>query len=248
MDAKLDAAGVAQAEVANTFWQHEIDVEKIPVPQSYYTSPLSRCLATANITFSGLKLPEYYPFVPTVKELMREGISIHTCDHRRSKSYIEENFPDYTIEAGFTENDELWDGVTAETSTAQDTRSKKWLDQVFVTDDHTWISVTSHSGELASTLRVLGHQVFSLNTGAIIPVLVKAQFLPESEQPPTTSWSWTVSSHCTSPPKTSVSSLSQGCKCTGATVTTPLVPVTNTNTNPTTYPGPFKRSPQTALA
>ena len=240
-DAHLDSAGIAQAEIANKFWQHEIEVQKIPYPQSYYTSPLTRCLQTANITFSGIDLPVYYPFIPTVKELLREGISIHTCDHRKSRTYIEESFPDYNIEKGFSEYDELWDGVTAETSDAQAARSKKWLDQVFVTDEHTWISATSHSGELASTLSVLGHQEFPLNTGAVIPVLVKAIFLPVSDTPPATSWSWTVSTHCAAPPKTSVSSASQGCKCTGTPVTTPLVHVTNTNTaGPTTYPGPYR--------
>ncbi|KAK5166652.1 putative phosphoglycerate mutase pmu1 [Saxophila tyrrhenica] len=242
-DAHIDAAGIEQAQIAHNFWKHEIEDQKIPYPQSYYTSPLSRCLQTANITFSGLDLPAYYPFVPTVKELLREGISIHTCDHRRSKSYIQEHFPFYNIEAGFTEDDELWDGVRKETPDAQDARSKKWLDQVFVTDDHTWISVTSHSGEIASTLRVLRHQEFSLNTGAVIPVLVKAEFLPESEAPSTTSWSWTASSHCTSPPMTSLQSKDQGCRCTGSKVTTPLVKVTNTNTaGPTTYRGPYRRA------
>jgi len=199
-------------------------------------------LQTAEITFSGLDLPAKYPFVPTVKELLREGISIHTCDHRRSKSYIEEKFPSYVIEADFSEDDELWNGVTKEVPDAQDVRSKKWLDQVFHEDDSTWISVTSHSGEIASTLRVLGHQVFSLATGAVIPVLVKAKFLPASEKPPPTPISWTASSHCTSPPKTSIESKDQGCRCTGSKVTTPLVKVTNTNTaGPTSYPGPYRR-------
>lgn len=172
---------------------------------------------------------------------MREGISIHTCDHRRSRSYIRANFPSYHIEAGFSEYDNLWDGVSAETSDAQDARSKKWLDEVFVTDDHTWISVTSHSGEIASTLRVLGHQEFPLNTGAVIPVLVKAQFLPVDDAPATTAWAWTVTTHCASPPKTSIESVAQGCKCTGSRVTTPLVRVTNTQTSgPTSYPGPYR--------
>jgi broad specificity phosphatase PhoE len=239
VDAHVTPLGIEQAQIAHEFWQHEIDVEKIPYPQSYYTSPLSRCLETANITFSGLELPVYDPFVPTVKELLREGISIHTCDHRRSKSYIERNFPTYRFEDGFSEDDELWNGVYKESSDAQDSRTKKWLDQVFVTDDHTWISVTSHSGEIASTLRVLGHQEFSLNTGAVIPVLVKAEVLPESDEPPTTTWSWTASTHCTSPPKTSLESQDQGCRCTGSRVTTPLVPVTNTAV-PTSYPGPYR--------
>lgn len=66
------------------------------------------------------------------------------------------------------------------------------LDEVFDSDDNTWLSVTSHSGEIASILRgmyssclrikwrltirlVLGHQVFSLSTGAVIPVFIKAE-------------------------------------------------------------------------
>lgn len=237
-DAHLDSAGVAQAQVAHNYWQHEFDVQKTPYPQSYYVSPLTRCLQTANITFSGLQLPQKSPFIPTVKEYLREHISIHTCDHRKSESYIHNLFPDWEFEEGFTENDELWDGVTAETDDANDARSKKWLDEIFSSDSSTWISITSHSGEITSTLRVLGHQEFALNTGAIIPVLVKAQFLPKDDAPSPTSWHWTVSTHCASPPKTSKDDVDQGCVCTGkqGAITTPLVRVTNTNTaGPTTY-------------
>lgn len=244
-DAHLDSAGIAQAQVAHNYWRHEIYVQKTPRPQSYYVSTLTRCLQTANITFTGLKLPSEYPFVPTVKELLREHISIHTCDQRSSKAYIHNLFPDWTFEEGFAEYDELWDGVTAETNDANDARSKTWLDEVFSSDTSTWISITSHSGEIASTLRVLGHQEFALNTGAIIPVLVKAQFLPTNDAPSPISWHWTVSTHCASPPKTSKSNLSQGCLCAGkqGAITTPLVRVTNTNTaGPTTYTEGFYHS------
>lgn len=240
-DAKLDPNGIAQAELAHNYWASEFVNQKIQPPQSYYTSPLQRCLETANITFNGLSLPSEYPFIPTIKELLREGISIHTCDHRHDRSYIHNLFPTWKFDDGFTNFDLLWDGVTAETSTAQAARSKKWLDEVFASDDNTWLSITSHSGEIASTLSVLGHIPFSLNTGAIIPVLVKAQYLPKKAAPATTSWMWTVSTHCAAPPKTSNASLAQGCVCTGkqTAVTTPLVKVTNTRTQgPTVYPGP----------
>lgn len=187
---------------------------------------MTRCLQTANVSFFGLDLPVYYPFIPTVKELFREGISIHTCDRRRNKTYIHNLFPDWNIEPGFSEDDELWNGVTAEDNAAQDARSLTVLDEVFSTDDHTWISITSHSGEIASILRVLGHQPFSLNTGAVIPVLVEAKFLPtvtSISTPP-----WTTSTHCTNPPITSISSLAQGCVCSGsAAVTTPLYNLTS---------------------
>ena len=152
-DAHLTPLGVTQALTANQFWKTEIEVQKIPTPQSYYTSPLTRCLQTANLTFSGLPLPRQYPFAPEVKELFREGISGHTCDRRGSKTYISNAFPDYRIEPGFTEMDQLWQSLHAETPIDQDIRSKKVLDDVFSNDDSTYISITSHSGEIASLLR-----------------------------------------------------------------------------------------------
>lgn len=68
-DAHLTEKGVEQAKIANRFWATEIATQKIPVPESYYTSPLDRCLATADITFSGLDLLSRKPFVPVVKEV-----------------------------------------------------------------------------------------------------------------------------------------------------------------------------------
>lgn len=152
-DAHLTPLGVSQALAVNQFWRFEIETEKIAIPQSYYTSPLTRCLQTANYTFSGLDLPARYPFRPEVKEYLREGISGHTCDRRSSKTYILENFPSYRIEPGFKQDDELWEALHAETSIDQDARSKKVLDNIFSTDSSTYISITSHSGEIASLLR-----------------------------------------------------------------------------------------------
>jgi len=151
-DAHLSPLGVTQALAVNEFWKTEIENQKIPTPQSYYTSPLTRCLQTANYTFNGLDLPAKHPFVPEVKELFREGISGHTCDRRGSKTYIHDSFPSYTIEPGFTENDQLWEALHGETTIDQAIRSKTVLDQVFSTDKSTYISITSHSGEIASIL------------------------------------------------------------------------------------------------
>ncbi|KAL8801521.1 MAG: hypothetical protein Q9223_006856 [Gallowayella weberi] len=152
-DARLTPKGIAQALSVNAFWASEIKNQKVPTPQSYYTSPLTRCLATANLTFSGLNLPSRHPFVPTVKEFFREGISGHTCDRRGSKSYIQSAFPSYKIEPGFTETDQLWQAYHAETQVDQDIRSRAVLDDVFSSDSETYLSITSHSGEIASLLR-----------------------------------------------------------------------------------------------
>lgn len=151
-DAHLSPLGVSQALAVNEFWASEIQDQKIPTPQSYYTSPLTRCLQTANYTFNGLDLPARHPFIPLVKEYFREGISGHTCDRRSNETYIHDIFPSYRIEPGFTQDDELWVALHGETSTDQAVRSKRVLDSVFSTDGSTYISITSHSGEIGSIL------------------------------------------------------------------------------------------------
>jgi len=203
-DAHLTQAGIAQAVKANTFWAHQIATQKIRTPESYYSSPLMRCLATANLTFSGLDLPSTHPFAPHIKELFREAIGVHTCDRRSSKTAIHDAYPNFTFEKGFKEEDPLWDAIVRETDSAQDERSKTVLDDVFSHDDNTWISISSHSGEIGSILRVLGHQKFSLGTGQVIPVLVKAETV-KGDAPTTTIAPYTTVSTCTVPPATSTS-------------------------------------------
>ncbi|SLM41213.1 Histidine phosphatase superfamily, clade-1 [Lasallia pustulata] len=187
-DAHLTELGVAQAEIASRFWAKEIAEQHIPTAQTYYTSPLTRCTDTANITFSGLKLPGRHPFVPTVKELLREAIGIHTCDRRSTKTYIHNRHPTYDFEYGFTEDDELWRADVRETDPALDTRMRELLDDVFSHDDSTFISFTSHSGAIGGILRVIGHRTFNLATGAVIPALVKAETVSGSAPPGNFTW------------------------------------------------------------
>ncbi|KAF2092759.1 phosphoglycerate mutase-like protein [Rhizodiscina lignyota] len=226
-DAHLTPAGIQSALVANAFWKHEIEAQKIPTPGSFYTSPLFRCLQTANLTFTGLPLPKNKPFIAMIKELLRENISIHTCDRRSNKTFIHESFPSFRIEEGFHEHDPLWNGVTAETESSEDVRSRVVLDDIFTHDCNTYISVTSHSGEIGSILEVLNHIPFSLNTGAIIPVLIRAEALSPKEIKTTTTQDWTASAHCTVPPVSSVDNNGPcACPSSAAPVTTPLIPTT----------------------
>ncbi|KAF2192347.1 phosphoglycerate mutase-like protein [Zopfia rhizophila CBS 207.26] len=210
-DAHLTPTGINQALTVNRFWKHLIEDEKITPPDTYYTSPLFRCLQTANFTFSGLDLPSKNPFIPTIKELFREGISAHTCDRRSNKTYIHANFPSYKFEKGFPEEDPYWTPLHAETQTDQDVRSKKVLDDVFSNDRSTYISVTAHSGEITSLLRVLGHREFRLSTGAAIPVLVKATTV-KGQGPTTTTQAFTSVSTCATAPTIRASSCND-CSC-----------------------------------
>ncbi|KAF2458620.1 phosphoglycerate mutase [Lineolata rhizophorae] len=179
-DAHITPEGADQAVRAHAFWHDALANGGIPAPQSYYVSPLARCLETARLTFSApadLPFPaDAAPFVPTIKELLREAIGIHTCDRRSSKAWIAQNYPGYVFEEGFAEEDPLWEPDERETNAAMDARLAQLLDNVFASDERSSvISFTSHSGALGSVLRVLGHREFRLVTGAVIPVLVRAE-------------------------------------------------------------------------
>lgn len=254
-DAQLTPTGIFQAEIAHNFWKNRIRIEKISVPQSFYTSPLQRCLATANITFGDLldspsSSFSSSVFQPTIKNLLREKISIHTCDHRNNTATsLLQTYPNFLLEPNFSEFDHLWNGITAESDKAHSIRMRNFLDDIFLHDDHTWISLTSHSGTIAAILRVIGHQAFRLVTGGVLPVLVRGEFLPSSSciedgatsitamtTATTTMTSmveslyYTTSTWChNGPPVTSLASDEQGCVCQSTTVL-PLPSLSSTTT------------------
>ncbi|KAL8695197.1 MAG: hypothetical protein Q9218_000235 [Villophora microphyllina] len=185
-DAHLTGLGIQQAQAVNTFWRRQLADARTPAPGSYYTSPMRRCLATANLTFANLDLNRACPnpdappktmYQPVVKELLREVNGVHTCDRRSSKSTLVTEFPNFTFEEGFSENDELWTPDHRETHEETDERMKRLLDDIFNNDYNSFISLTAHSGVICSLLRVLGHREFRLATGAVIPVLVEAKVL-----------------------------------------------------------------------
>ncbi|KAH8171223.1 histidine phosphatase superfamily (branch 1) domain-containing protein [Sarocladium implicatum] len=214
-DAKLTEAGVSEARKAHAFFNSHFANDGFPYFQSYYSSPLTRCVTTANLTFGGIALPDDRPFEPVIKEYLREGISIHTCDRRSTKSHIHSIVPNFDFEEGFTEEDELWRGDEGETAEHQRARSKELLDDIFTNDDATWVSFSAHSGEIRRLLEVLGHREFSLATGQIIPVLVKAEIKESGESPTSTAAGFTAEATCTEPPVTSIAG--EGCVCPTAT-------------------------------
>lgn len=140
---------------------------------------------------------------------------MRTCDERSNKTYIQNLLPAFKFEDGFTEEDELWKGYEGETSEAQLKRTRTVLDDIFSNDDNTWISITSHSGQISSNLKVLNHITFSLSTGQAIPALIKAVNIRKVDPVTTTIQSWTAEATCVSPPITSISG--QGCVCSNTT-------------------------------
>lgn len=207
-DARLTDLGREQARLAHDTWRKQIEDNdhKIPFPESFYVSPLKRCLETASVTFEDLDMPAVKPFRPVVKEvvdrtprrnlfvrtdwmmyclqLLRETLGMHTCDRRSTKSSIQAEFPLYRFEDGFAEPDPLWDPTLRESDSARNARLQRFLDDVFTADPAVFVSLTAHSGAITSILDVAGHRPFALATGAAIPVLVRAECVEgEPEMP-----------------------------------------------------------------
>ncbi|KAI9368976.1 histidine phosphatase superfamily [Aspergillus egyptiacus] len=174
-DAPLTDLGISQARTAHRAWKAQI-AQGIPSPQSYYVSPLMRCCETARVTFEGTGLPHTTPvFAPLVKELLRETIGLHSCDARSARSVIAAAYPHYRFEEGFCEEDPLYSAELRESDSARDARFYEFLSDVFGADGNEVLSLTAHSGAITSILNVVGHRVFALETGGVIPVLVRAE-------------------------------------------------------------------------
>ncbi|CAG8248841.1 unnamed protein product [Penicillium salamii] len=180
VDARLTQKGIEQARVAHDAWVDQLQTG-IPPPQSFYVSPLNRCLQTAHVTFNGLPIAKTTPFRPVIKELLRETMGEHTCDRRSSATDIASEYPHYRFEAGFEEDDLLWDPKIRESDHHRNKRLRNLLEDIFSTDESTYLSLTAHSGAITSILEVLGHRKFALATGAVIPVLVRAENIDDAE-------------------------------------------------------------------
>jgi broad specificity phosphatase PhoE len=173
-DANLTTVGQQQALDVNALWKQQIP-HGIPAPETYYVSPLTRTIETADLSFTGLDLPKDRAYKPYIKELCREALGIHTCDRRSTKSHIEATFPHVAFESDFSEPDPLWEADYREPSSARRYRLAQFLDDVWANDGNVFLSLTSHSGAIASVLEVIGHRKFALETGGVIPVVVRAE-------------------------------------------------------------------------
>jgi broad specificity phosphatase PhoE len=184
-DANLTSVGQDQALAVNKLWAEQLPLG-IPPPQTYYVSPLTRTIETANLSFKSLPLPASHPYKPYIKELVREALGVHTCDRRSTASHIKKTFtdPPLTFEPGFSNEDVLWEAGYREPRSARRYRLATFLDDVFASDKNVWLSFTSHSGAIGSMLEVLGHRGFALETGGVIPVFVKAERVQGKRQVP----------------------------------------------------------------
>ncbi|KAF2234085.1 phosphoglycerate mutase family protein [Viridothelium virens] len=183
-DAHLTDLGIQQAKIANKTWMHQLTVEKTPSPEIFYTSPLYRCLQTAETTFKDPELPLQHAFVPRVKELLREQNGIHTCDARSPASTLRAAFPAARFDPDFAETDPLWRSDVRETDAEMVPRLRQALDGIWRGDARScaWVSVTAHNGAVRAMLRVFGHRAWDLATGGVVVVFVRGEEVGEGSE------------------------------------------------------------------
>ncbi|KAF3007897.1 hypothetical protein E8E13_011022 [Curvularia kusanoi] len=174
-DAHLTPLGEQQALDVHALWKTQLALS-MPPPDRYIVSPLTRTIQTADLSFKDLSLPQGKEYKPYIKELLREALGVHTCDRRSPASALRTTFPHLTFEPGFSDPDPLWQPDYREPRSARAYRLATLLDQVFTEEkEAVFLSFTSHSGAIASILEVLGHRRFALETGGVVPVVVRAE-------------------------------------------------------------------------
>ncbi|RDB24444.1 hypothetical protein Hypma_008411 [Hypsizygus marmoreus] len=176
-DAELTSKGKDQALAATAAWRTEL-AAGIPLPGRFYTSPLTRSLDTCKITFERILAERHRHVKPVVVENCREEIGVHTCDKRRTKTYIKTTFSEFIVERGFSEDDLLWDPDIRETKAHVAERAKDVFDMIFKNDEEIFISITGHGGIINGFLATVGRPTYGLPTGGILPIVVKAVYTP----------------------------------------------------------------------
>ncbi len=87
---------------------------------------------------------------------------------------------EWHFDASFTEHDEQWNPIYEEQSPQQALRTRLLLNEIFATDPSTFISITAHSGTITGFFTAVGHQLFGVQTGGFVPVIVSSYFLDHS--------------------------------------------------------------------
>lgn len=180
-DAHLTDLGKSQAQLVSQFLASQFS-RGMPVPQSFYVSPLWRCLQTADTTWSSLSLPKGRTFDPLIVEGIRERTGRHTCDKHSTRSEIAAGFPHWRIEDGFPEQDDYFDPEHRESEEVARARLMKAIDRIFQTDDNLFISLTIHCDAIFQLLKGVGHNPGALPTGSIIPLVIKATKISSGEE------------------------------------------------------------------
>lgn len=177
-DSFLAPEGEQQARDLSTFWTELTTKHGAPLPQTVYVSPMARCLKTCQLVYGPLFPNDFHPIV---KEDLRERWTLHTCDKRRPRSWIEENWVSqgYEIEDGFAEADALGSTAEAETDEEHRVRKQRALEDIWEREQgKDVIALVMHSIALRVILEVCGANVYRVREGTSVGLLVKGEKVP----------------------------------------------------------------------
>lgn len=115
----------------------------------------------------------------TVKEALRERWTMHTCDKRRTRTWIVENWGDkgFVMEDGFPEENQLCRLDREETDEEHVARKQGALEDIFESDTNEFLSLTVHSYAIRAILAVCRARDFRVREGSSIALLVKGERL-----------------------------------------------------------------------
>ena len=178
-DAELTEVGRLQAKANNEQWKVELK-HGCRLASKWFVSPFSRSIDTFDITWNDII--DLEKVKPVITEEVRETIGIHTCDMRSSRSVIAKKFSSkgFVFEPDFAEEDIYFDKNNRETAVEQAMRLNNFFQKVFELDEDV-INITSHSGTIRVILLIIGHRVFPVGTGGMIPVCVKGTKVEKKE-------------------------------------------------------------------
>ncbi|CAM1509590.1 Fc.00g033290.m01.CDS01 [Cosmosporella sp. VM-42] len=156
-------------------WVEWANTIGVPLPDTLYTRPLARYLETTTLVNSQVMTEQGSSLRFWVKELLMERLTDHTCEKGSTRSWISENYPQYTFEPGLEDKDILWRADQQGMNEEHVARKQRLLEDIFENDDSLFIPLTTHSYAISAILEAVGAPHFRVSEGAIIPVFVKAE-------------------------------------------------------------------------
>lgn len=188
IDPALAPVGKSQALMVGKAMRHA----NVPLPISYYSSPLRRCVLTAIYASEGLYGSPYTEPIH-VKDDLREWLGwdhSHSSDQRSTKSQIFSCAANagarIITDNSFPERDVMVEANTKELFADVRFRIGRALDDIFDTDNAQVIHFFLHNRCFRSFLRVIGHVIekeeFDMANGATVAFLVQRQPVTENEK------------------------------------------------------------------
>jgi hypothetical protein len=99
---------------------------------------------------------------------------VKPCDQRSSKTWIASGFPNFRIEDGFVQDDELWQSDRRETIEEHIERTTEFLLHLFKNDQNQAVALVAHSGAMMALFGATGWARVFVEEGAVYPLLVRA--------------------------------------------------------------------------